>query len=103
MPVTVNAQAPSFLKVTVRPETRGTLTFTFRNTLDADVVLNETDLRLADANGTRDNTLIVPAGGELTSQITLRGPLPALIAKLTWPGVILGSGEGFQVSAMLVL
>lgn len=104
-PVTVAANAPGYLRVRVTsdPAKRTHLTFTFANTLDADVILQEADLRVAGARGRGAEGLLIPAGGELTSQVALEGPLPELVGHMTWPGTILGSGETFEVRAVLVL
>jgi len=99
------ANTPPYLHVRIitRAENRTQVTFVIRNSLDVDVILTETDLRVASAQGRDQTNVIIPARGELTSSVALKGPLPVLVGKLTWPGLILGSGKRFEISAMLVL
>lgn len=102
-PVTVAATAPGYLrvKITTQPGDRTHLKVTITNTLDADVVLNEADLLVDQTRSAGTDEVIVPAGAEVTSDIQLTGPLPDRVTRLTWTGVVLGSGEHFDVRALL--
>ncbi len=105
LPVSVRTQGPGALRVWVvtGQKQRGVLTFTLSNSLDSGVVLRREDLHVAQASGSGSGALVIPAGQTLTFDVALKGPLPPVLGHLTWSGSVVGSREGFEISALLAL
>lgn len=98
------ATGPTYLTATVTPQAQGqVLSIQITSRLDADVMLDEHNLTVGEARSTTQRQVMVPAGERVTLAVRLHGPLPKNQGRLQWTGSVLGSGETFLLSAVLVL